>query len=491
MALIEQTMTEKGRAARRRNGGQSRGAATPAGKERARAANLRHGMYSKLRDEALEGLGEDPAALAVLIEGAYAQWRPANASQAQMVEKLARLQWGMDRYERMQDNLVADQVRARGEQRYEYLAAQRHRYVDQEGELGLLETLMERPDFYAPADYLASFVETFARPAGEGDEEGGEGEPGGEAALRGPVAEIVEILHRLRKPRHWTPAEPRPERADADREWQCVLEEVGGEEAPLARPEVPVEQEGEARAALRATLRVLARPERAVLQKYKEPFFARYRQPLTPAQRDVLAAEVEVKLESLRREEDKCMRQFWRLGNMLMKMQDRAARGEPEVQGPESEVRSPQSAAPSPGSQRQSPESAVGSPKSRGREREAAHQDGPESSSAAATSVRQREDATAGPSRRQAQGAIELRGGHGQDARARESMAEADRPPSNDRSPAKEVTVMKKRTAENAGASGHMLENTGAGKSVNAANGRVLVGKRSLPTVPADVQTQP
>ena len=43
MALIEQTMTERNLAAHRANARQSHGAATPEGKERARAANLRHG----------------------------------------------------------------------------------------------------------------------------------------------------------------------------------------------------------------------------------------------------------------------------------------------------------------------------------------------------------------------------------------------------------------------------------------------------------------
>ena len=67
MALVEQTMTEKNLEAHRRNGRQSHGAATPEGKERARAANLRHGYYSDMRDDALVALGEDPADLAALV----------------------------------------------------------------------------------------------------------------------------------------------------------------------------------------------------------------------------------------------------------------------------------------------------------------------------------------------------------------------------------------------------------------------------------------
>ena len=65
-------MTETNRAAHRRNGQKSRGATTPAGKERIRAANLIHGYYSAIRDEALVPLGESPAQLAELIAAAHA-----------------------------------------------------------------------------------------------------------------------------------------------------------------------------------------------------------------------------------------------------------------------------------------------------------------------------------------------------------------------------------------------------------------------------------
>jgi hypothetical protein len=71
MSLIkEQTMTEKSFSAHRQNARQSQGAVTPEGKERARAANLRHGGYSQIRDEALAALGENPAELAALLAGA-------------------------------------------------------------------------------------------------------------------------------------------------------------------------------------------------------------------------------------------------------------------------------------------------------------------------------------------------------------------------------------------------------------------------------------
>ena len=78
-------MTEKNLAAHRENGRKSRGAATAAGNERARAANLRHGFYSRETDQALEALGERPGTwrrpplfnLAVLL---YAEPQTATAA---------------------------------------------------------------------------------------------------------------------------------------------------------------------------------------------------------------------------------------------------------------------------------------------------------------------------------------------------------------------------------------------------------------------------
>ncbi len=104
MALIKNhKKTEENRSARRRNGRQSQGATTEEGKERSRAANLKHGYYSQLRDEALIALGEDPAALKALIAGAYEQFEPANPMRAAMAEHLAHLHWRMLRAERLQE----------------------------------------------------------------------------------------------------------------------------------------------------------------------------------------------------------------------------------------------------------------------------------------------------------------------------------------------------------------------------------------------------
>jgi len=68
MSLIKKpTMTEKRLAANRANGWFSRGATTPEGKERAGAANLRHGLYSRTGHEALRTLAAHPSEFAHLL----------------------------------------------------------------------------------------------------------------------------------------------------------------------------------------------------------------------------------------------------------------------------------------------------------------------------------------------------------------------------------------------------------------------------------------
>ena len=59
----KKTMTQKKIFANQANGKRSHGPATPEGRERIRAANIRHGFYSQAETVALACLGEDPADL--------------------------------------------------------------------------------------------------------------------------------------------------------------------------------------------------------------------------------------------------------------------------------------------------------------------------------------------------------------------------------------------------------------------------------------------
>jgi len=322
MALIkEHEKTEQGREARRRNGRKSRGAATPAGKERSRAAHLRHGIYSQERDEALRALGEDPADLAELIAGAYEQWRPANAQQARVVERTAHLQWRMDRAARRQDHVQAEHLRKVEADRREKTLNLRYHENDMVGFLSTLIGHAARPDFFAPPAYIAQFSRAFRE------------------EMQERLEQILELLHQLRGPENPIAAgAPLPADAASDECWQeflALMEERGIEAVP--RPDIEV-AEGEERSELRERLRYLAKQELQAVEEAWEPFFAKYLKPMTLAERDTAVLAVDRQLEVLRREEESCTRQFWRLSNLLMKWQDRAEEEPSEVEQQEAGV---------------------------------------------------------------------------------------------------------------------------------------------------------
>ena len=300
MALVEQTMTEKNLEAHRRNGRQSHGAATPEGKERARAANLRHGCYSQLRDQALVALGEDPEDLAALVEAARRQFRPANGCQEWITSRLASLQFRMQRAERQQESKMANHIRQFEARRRE---AARQLRAEVRGFLGELQHAVARPDFYTPngcfeqcQDVLQQYPSASLEP-------------------------ILELLHRLRKPDRFTdpPPPPLPE-AMRDQEWQGILNADEADESSIPASEVPV-AEGQDRDPLREQLWRLAAKELRLATEQWQKAVAAQEAPLSTRSRDLLAFEVSKELELMRREERSCFREFARLIRDLMKLQ--------------------------------------------------------------------------------------------------------------------------------------------------------------------------
>jgi hypothetical protein len=97
------TITDKRLAASQANGRRSQGPATPEGRERIRAANIRHGFYSQAEEVALACLGEDPAELARLRQNLHDDLQPRSPLQAEMGEHLAQVLWRWKRAGRMQE----------------------------------------------------------------------------------------------------------------------------------------------------------------------------------------------------------------------------------------------------------------------------------------------------------------------------------------------------------------------------------------------------
>jgi hypothetical protein len=104
MSLIKKRpMTEKQPAAVRQNQKLSHGPATDEGRERIRAAHLRHGFYARAEEVAMRAVGEDPARYQELVEGFWETYQPADAVQEGLVIRLARCTWLQERADRMQE----------------------------------------------------------------------------------------------------------------------------------------------------------------------------------------------------------------------------------------------------------------------------------------------------------------------------------------------------------------------------------------------------
>jgi hypothetical protein len=112
MSLVKKPkMTEKKLAANRRNQKLCHGPVTAAGRERIRAAHLRHGFYAKAEEVALHSLGEEPARFQELLEGLWEEFSPAGSLQEGLVIRLARAVWLMNRADRMQEGYALRQAR--------------------------------------------------------------------------------------------------------------------------------------------------------------------------------------------------------------------------------------------------------------------------------------------------------------------------------------------------------------------------------------------
>ena len=83
---------------------------TDEGRERIRAAHLRHGFYAQAEEVAMRALGEDPAHFQGLLEGLWENYNPTDAAQEGLVIRLARATWLMNRADRMQEGYAVRQA---------------------------------------------------------------------------------------------------------------------------------------------------------------------------------------------------------------------------------------------------------------------------------------------------------------------------------------------------------------------------------------------
>jgi hypothetical protein len=102
----KQKMTPRKISANQANGKHSKGPATPEGRERIRAANIRHGFYSQAEAVALACLGEDPAELEALRQNLHDGLHIPSALQKELAEHLTQVLWRWKRAGRMQEGFA-------------------------------------------------------------------------------------------------------------------------------------------------------------------------------------------------------------------------------------------------------------------------------------------------------------------------------------------------------------------------------------------------
>jgi hypothetical protein len=295
MSLIKRKTTEKVLAANRANARRSHGPATPAGKARTAAANLRHGYYSQSAEAALAALGEDPAEFERRLESLMATWQPADALEEGLVMRLARALWRMERFDRIQESLAVTHLERASE-----FKKVREAHVG----LALIERMELLKDLFGAV--------CMEKESSVGPQELKLLEQAYHGLLQGKAKEILPLLLRLPKP--GTAGVPHPE--------GMALAELG---------EIRV-AEGEERETARQDLVDLLVPEiesleRRILEPKEEPDPTRAR-----FAQDELLAGAQTRTALIIRGEESNLRQVWRLTNLLLRIKKAARNKKKDVE---------------------------------------------------------------------------------------------------------------------------------------------------------------
>jgi hypothetical protein len=280
MSLIEkQQMTEKNLASNRSNAHKSRGAVTSAGKANSAAARLLHGFYSRSRDEAMLALGEDPQEYRRLLTSLVEDLRPNAGLEAQLVLRIGRALWRMQRAERMQDGVAARHVHSGSQSEQMRIAS---RYLPQQGlytRLIALGTALQRPDYVPSPEEVADFE------AGFGD---------------APPAEIQKLFPLLESFRDAALKAP-----------ATAIEDGGTEPTP---PTAEAQNREAARKELDRALQPVIFRNRMVLDQIMKENDSLH----SPENLAALMAPRDKKSVLMQRMEDSNLRQLWRLTKLFL-----------------------------------------------------------------------------------------------------------------------------------------------------------------------------
>jgi hypothetical protein len=159
MSLVRKKLTAKQLAANRQNQQLSRGPVTAEGRERIRAAHLRHGFYSQAEGIALRSLGEDPTKFDELLQGLWQAFGPMGSFQEGLVIRLTRATWLMNRADRMQEGYALRLAHNAGAGRETRLHAQMMRLSMTADSLRWLARSVAHP-YYVTSTYDLAVIKT-------------------------------------------------------------------------------------------------------------------------------------------------------------------------------------------------------------------------------------------------------------------------------------------------------------------------------------------
>ncbi len=331
MSLVKKhEMTEKHLAANRRNQKLCKGAVTAEGRERIRAAHLRHGFYAQAEEAALRALGEDPAQYQGLLDELWEEWKPVGAMQEGLVIRLRRCMWLTNRADRMLEGCAVQQAQDMNSGRQERLHAKMMRLKMTAESLGLLVQAVAREHYVTtPADLekmknldqegvvkemaeiaLALFYQLQAPGTGE------DGLDPGEVARR-MVAQAKEIFGigmtaHFPPPSNVTPDSRQPQESEQNAD--AIEEEQDGQHPNITAAE------WDARERPRQLLENILRRQAEICEAQRQVILKESLKGPSPYERAAEIAPTHPNARLMRRMQDSNFREARRIINLLLKL---------------------------------------------------------------------------------------------------------------------------------------------------------------------------